>query len=89
MQVLTDLKRRFFLTSPGGSPQTKHRYPPNPYNRANRVNRVNPAPLWLQALGHASNRGGQAPALRARGGVLFAMRRSGAGAPELRSPQGL
>ena len=30
-------------------------------------------------------RGGQAPALRARGGVLFAMPRSGAGAPELRA----
>ena len=33
-------------------------------NLANRDNRVNPAPIWLQALGHASDRGGQAPALR-------------------------
>ena len=68
MQVLKDLKRRFFLTPPGGPPQTKHRYLPNPYNLANRDNLVNPAHLWLQALGHASDRGGQAPALRARKG---------------------
>ena len=34
----------------------------------------------------SNDRGGQAPALRARKGVRLAMRRSGAGAPELQSP---
>ena len=33
----------------------------------------------------SNDRGGQAPALRARKGVLLAMRRSGSGDPELRS----
>ena len=31
-------------------------------NLANPVNLVNPAPLWLQALGHAGERGGLSPA---------------------------
>ena len=38
----------------------------------------------LRSLGHAGDRGGQAPALRAKE-VRLAMRRSGSGAPELRS----
>ena len=41
-----------------------------------------------EMFSYASDRGGQAPALQARKGVLLAMRRSGSGAPELQSPQG-
>ena len=45
-----------------GAPELQSSAP----NLANRVHPANPAPLWLQVLEHASDRGGQAPALRAR-----------------------
>ena len=76
----------FFLTSPGGPPQTKHCYPPNPYNLANRDTLENLAHLWLQALAHANARGGQAPALRAREGFSSPCAVREQALPKLQSP---